>query len=136
MSHNCQALIIRCMDFRLTADLPKLLERAGYPAGNYDLVSAAGAGKDLLSAEPGEANFLLKQIRLSQKLHHAKEIVILHHDHCGAYGIADSAEEEAAHKKDLAEIKNLLRANFPELETRMFIIKGVKEGNLSLEKIK
>src|SRR3989338_8072941 len=136
MSHHCQALIIRCMDFRLTAGLPKLLEKAGYPAGGYGLVSAAGAGKDLLSAEPGEANFLLKQIRLSQKLHDAKEIVVLHHDNCGAYGLADPAEEEAAHKKDLAEIKDLLRANFPGLEVKMYLIRGVKEGNLSLEEIK
>lgn len=136
MSHHCQALIFRCMDFRLTGDLPKLLAKAGYPAGSYDLVSAAGAGKDLLSAEIGDVNFLLKQIRLSQKLHGIEEIVILYHDNCGAYGLADLAEEEIAQKKDLAEIENLLQANFPELKTRIYIIKGVKEGGLSLQEIK
>jgi len=77
MSHNCKALVLRCMDFRIKlSDFAKRLEKIGYPEGTYDLVSMAGSGKDCLSCLPGESEFLLKQIGLSSKLHCISEVVL------------------------------------------------------------
>jgi hypothetical protein len=121
------------MDFRLKpADVSRLLEPFGYPEGSFDLVSAAGSGKDLLSNNNGESDFLLKQVGLSSKLHGIKEVVILYHDNCGAYGIADPAEEDAVQRADLKRIKSLLAVKFSDLKVRTFIIKGTASGDLNL----
>ncbi|MCX6790758.1 MAG: hypothetical protein NTV62_01015 [Candidatus Gribaldobacteria bacterium] len=136
MSHHCQALIFRCMDFRIKPTvLTQLLSEVGYPEGAYDLVSVAGAGKDLLSNQVGEKEFLLKQIQLSQKLHNIKEVVVLYHDNCGAYGIADTDQEHQTEVNDLNKIKSLLGSEFSSLSFQAYIIQGVPTGTLSLEKI-
>jgi hypothetical protein len=124
------------MDFRIKPSvLADLLASEGYAEGTYDLVSAAGAGRDFLSEKIGERDFLFKQIQLSQKLHQIQEVVVLYHDNCGAYGIQDPAVEHDTQTQDLAKIKSLLNSDFPSLSFSAFIIKGVSEGNLSLQKI-
>lgn len=135
MSHTCDNLVIRCMDFRIKPTvLSVLLADIGIKEGDYDLVSCAGAGKDILGRE-GDRDFLLKQIALSQKLHQIKNLVILQHENCGAYGIADIAEEAAIQQNDLIKIKTIIAGQFPELQFMVFIIKGVPSGGLWLEKI-
>ena len=133
MAHTCKALVFRCMDFRLAPeDLSLLLGKAGYPKNSYDAVSVAGAGKDLLSANAGESEMLLKQIKLSQKLHCISEVVVLYHDNCGAYGIADPVAEEKTQLADLAEVKAKIQERFAGLTVKLFIIKGTASGELKL----
>ena len=123
------------MDFRLKPSiLTGLLKDVGVEEGDYDLVAGAGSAKDLLGSE-AERDFLLKQITLSQKLHQIKNIVVLYHDNCGAYGITDLAEEAATQQADLTKIKAILAEQFPELIFTAYIIKGVPKEELSLEKI-
>jgi len=122
------------MDFRIKPSvLSGLLADIGINEGDYDLVSCAGSAKDLLGNE-AERDFLLKQIILSQKLHQIKNVVFLYHDNCGAYGIADPAEEATTQQADLAKIKAIIAEQFPELIFTAYIVKGVFSDNLSLEK--
>ena len=124
------------MDFRIKPTvLAQLLNEAGYLEGTYDLVSVAGSGKDLLSDQTGEKEFLLKQIQLSQKLHQIQEVIVLYHDNCGAYGIADTEQEYKTQADDLVKIKSLLSVEFSSLTFQAYIIKGVPIDSLSLEKI-
>lgn len=133
--HFCHYLVFRCMDFRIKPSvLSGLLKDFGIDEGDYDLVSGAGSAKDLLGGE-AEKGFLLKQITLSQKLHQIKNVVVLYHDNCGAYGIADPAEEATAQKNDLIKIKAVITEQFPELSFTAYIVKGTPAGELSLEKI-
>ncbi len=135
MSHSCKALIFRCMDFRLTlSKISALLDKIGYPEGSYDLVSAAGAAKDLLSDAADDKKFLLKQIELSQKLHCISEIVILYHDNCGAYGISDPKAECDVQTKDLEKLSQMIKEKF-SLPTTAYIVEGTASGNLSTKKI-
>ena len=134
MSHNCKALVLRCMDFRIKlSDFAKRLEKSGYPEGTYDLVSMAGSGKDCLSCLPGESEFLLKQIGLSSKLHCISEVVIIYHDNCGAYSIADPKKEHETQVGDLEKITSLINSRFPVLKVKTYIIKGTTSGQLNLE---
>ncbi|OIO49131.1 MAG: hypothetical protein AUJ36_02860 [Parcubacteria group bacterium CG1_02_41_26] len=133
--HICHYLVFRCMDFRLKPSvLSSLLKDIGVEEGDYDLVSCAGSAKDMLGSE-AERDFLLKQITLSQKLHQIKNIVVLYHDNCGAYGIVDPIEETTTQQADLAKIKAIIAEQFPELIFTAYIVKGVSKGELSLEKI-
>lgn len=123
------------MDFRLKPSvLSGLLKDVGVEEGDYDLVSCAGSAKDLLGTDP-ERDFLLKQITLSQKLHQTKNVVVLCHDNCGAYGIEDANQEMAAQQNDLARAKAMVVEQFPSLRFMAFMIKGVPSGDLRLEKI-
>jgi carbonic anhydrase len=112
--------------------LSALLKNEGYEEGSYDLVSAAGAGKDLL--DPTSNSFLLKQVELSKKLHNIQEVVVLLHDNCGAYGIEDPKEEEQVQKLDLASIRNLMIEKFPDLAFTGYILKGTATGKFTFEK--
>lgn len=135
-NHSCQALVFRCMDFRIKLSaLSELLSSIGYPEGSYDLVSVAGSGKDLLSKTQAESAFLIKQIELSKKLHCVAEIIILYHDNCGAYGIADLADEATIQKQDLKILKKIIKKKFSDLDIKTYVIKGTPKSQLVLEEI-
>lgn len=135
MAHTCKSLVFRCMDFRIKPTvLTSLLAQAGVNEGDYDTVSLAGGAKDLLGAE-GESSMIIKQIELSSKLHCISQVVILQHDGCGAYGIADQAQEDATQRQDLLKIAEAIKGRFPDLQMVAFIIKGVPEDNLRLEAV-
>src|SRR3990167_2708031 len=122
--HTCRAVVFRCIDFRLMPEFNQLLEQIGLPVGSYDLVSLAGAAKDLLSTNPAESELLFKQIEIAQRLHGVTEVVIVHHDNCGAYGIPDRQEEEKIQVSDLEKIHSLLNQRYPGLAVKSLIIKG------------
>lgn len=134
MAHMCKALVFRCMDFRIKLSvLSELLAGIGYLEGTYDLVSVAGASKDCLSVLPTEAEFLMKQVDLSLKLHCIKEVIILSHDNCGAYGIPDQKQEHEVQIRDLGKISTLIAERFTGLAIKTYIIHGTATGDLSLE---
>jgi len=123
------------MDYRLQAELPAILNRLGLRVGEYDLVSLAGSAKGLLAPwwRPWERWTLLRQIRLAQKLHGITSVLVLAHDDCGAYGIADWDEENETQKLDLSRIRVYLRNKFLDLKIQTGIILGTATGNLHLE---
>lgn len=132
--HSCSSLVIRCIDFRIApSKLTDLLAQAGVcQDGDYDLVSVAGAGKDLLSDNKAERDFILKQINISKNLHDIKTIYILMHDNCGAYNIADAATEDQVQSDDLCRLIIDLKKIVPGVEVKGYIIKGVPNQTLSL----
>lgn len=136
--HSCSSLVIRCIDFRIApAKLTELLASAGIcQDGDYDLVSIAGAGKDLLSENKAECDFILKQINISKKLHDTKTVYILMHDNCGAYNIADAATEHEVQSADLRRLIIDLAKAVPGIEVKGYIIKGVGSGELRLTSVK
>lgn len=130
-------MVIRCIDFRIAPkNLSELLSEAGMcHDGDYDLVSVAGSGKDLLSENTTERDFILKQINISKKLHDIKTIYILMHDNCGAYAIPDAAAEHNVQVKDLKQIEQYLNSVLTDVEIKGFVVKGVPTGMLSLEPV-
>ena len=71
MSHTCQTIVFRCMDFRIDPGIfTKLLCENGIcQIGQSDLVSLAGSAKSMLSENQ---EFLLSQIEISSRLHGIK----------------------------------------------------------------
>jgi len=112
MSHTCKNLLIRCMDFRLNGEVEKWVKRSSLFEGGFDVISLAGASKDLTaSAVPIDGseeikNNFLKHIGVSVNLHQAEKIIIFHHSDCGAYAQDyqfDSPQEEK--EKQLEDMK-------------------------------
>jgi len=113
MSHNADALIIHCMDWRLHPMLAnKLPEILGVK--KFDLAGIAGVGKNLLEA--GECKeCLMKQIGLSIKLHNTPKIVLVHHSDCGAYGGSFEGEFQK-HAEDMNTAAEIIKASHPNVE--------------------
>jgi hypothetical protein len=122
------------MDFRLRPSvLARLLEIEGYWESDYDLVSVAGSAKDFLSDKAEEVRFLVKQVTRAVEFHRIREVVILLHDDCRAYGINDGDAERHAQESDLRQIAAALREVAPQLEVRSYRIVGTDTGQLRLE---
>ncbi len=119
MSHTCKAIMFQCMDFRLTSQIRDWLDKEGL-MGNCDIVSAAGAGKEIFDGSQHNRDFLLKQIELSIKLHNSKQVILLHHSQCGAYNssynFATPEEEKIKQASDLMEIEKIIKERFPQVE--------------------
>ena len=127
MSHTCKALILHCIDFRLGAAIKNYLEGLSL-LGEADIVSVAGAVKNLVSpALPTDAEFVLRQIDLSKRLHGIAEVILINHTDCGAYGgrqaFRSDEEEYEKHSSDLKKAKEMILAQFPGLEIRTILAK-------------
>ncbi len=116
MSYSCQAIVISCMDFRLHNAL-HLRTDEKFGCHGYDLVHVAGGGGAILSQDSME--LVLKQIGLSVKLHGVKEVVLVNHEDCGAYGgkkmFANDQEERRKHRDDLEAAAAIVSARYPTL---------------------
>lgn len=116
-THTCKAVVLHCIDFRFRK---KLIEFLNSKFGDaYDLISVAGGVKDM--------DFVIEQIRISQKLHNPEVIVLIQHEDCGAYGGSKTfkgLEEEAAfQRQELEKAKILLKQHFPQAQIETYFIR-------------
>ena len=113
--HNCDLVIVNCIDFRFQKYIRSWLEK-NYKEKTYDYVGYAGSTKDLAA--------IIKQIDISVKLHQVKEVVLIHHEDCGAYGIESTQEK---HKTELLKAKNTILSKYPNLKINLFYL--LLDGN-------
>jgi hypothetical protein len=127
-AHNCEAVVLHCIDFRFTDDLDKhFIQR--FPGG-YDLISLAGSCKGLLNDEE-HRKILLEQFQISHRLHHPKTIVLIQHEDCGAYGgssaFGDPTKEQEFQKGELEKAAEILTQNFPGIDIERYFAKLSRE---------
>jgi len=108
--HPCDAIVVSCIDFRfqkyIRAWLDKYLKNK-----TFDYVGFAGGTKDLPT--------VIKQIAISVKLHSIKEVFLINHEDCGAYGFEGSTEK---HAKDLRYAKEKILNGYPELKITLYYL--------------
>jgi len=118
-SHECEALVITCMDFRFHEKTVQFI-RDSLGITTFDLLTSPGAAKTVNSDVVG----------LSKKLHGIKRVVIVNHATCGAYGISDPQEDLETQSKDLKKADAVLGDIFPDLSFQLFFAqKGDGEIN-------
>lgn len=110
MAHNCDVLVVHCMDFRLQKYLNNWCETT-FGSANYDRLSVAGAVFD--------ADLVLKHVELSERLHHSKKVVLVNHEECGAYGAAGTYER---HKADMAEVQHRIQTLLPQMQVEKYYL--------------
>ncbi len=125
MSHQCKALVIHCLDFRLGKAIKKYLEEKNL-LGDCDIISVAGAAKNLSSPEKeSERDFLFKQIDISQNLHRVSEIILINHTDCGAYGgssaFRSKEEERRKYFEDMGRAAKIILEKYPELNVKTIL---------------
>lgn len=116
INHQCEALVITCIDFRFQEYINKWIAE-NLPPKSYDRVASAGCVKNFET--------ILDQIRISKKLHNISKVILINHEDCGAYGQENFADREAEHQKHQDDLNNAtqnLKSEFPDLEVRTFYL--------------
>lgn len=110
MSHTCDAIVICCIDFRFQKYIRKWTDE-NLKDKTFDLVGFAGSTKDLKT--------VMDQIDISVRLHHIKQVVLIHHEECGAYGEESSPEK---HAEDLNKAKQMILKKHPGLQVDLYYL--------------
>lgn len=135
MNHHCQALIIACIDFRLIDNIHQWAKKLGLK-DDYDLLTVGGASQQIADPDKKEyREFLLKQIDISVKLHKIEQLILIHHEDCGAYGgkaaFASDEEELRRHITDMTKTEKIIKDKHSQLK----IIKVYAKLDESFEKV-
>lgn len=107
---SCDALVVSCIDFRFQKYIRNWLDE-NMANKTFDYVGFAGCTKDLET--------VLKQIAISVNLHHIKQIVLIHHEDCGAYGEMGTPQK---HASDLQKAEEAILKRYPILQVNLFYL--------------
>jgi len=111
-NHTCDTFIVACIDFRFQKYLRSWIEENMVKVGKtYDYVGFAGSTKNL--------DTIMGQLDISVGLHHVKQVVLIHHEECGAYG-AESTHDR--HANDLNITKKTILEKYPNLKVDLFYL--------------
>ena len=133
MAHTCSTLIITCMDFRLGEPIYNFAKEQGI-SKDYDLIAMAGGIKNLVKPNNlTDVDLMFKQIDVSANLHSVKNVIIVNHEDCGAYGgkkaFENDAAEERTHMEDMEKAKQMILEKYPNLEIKIYYASLAEDGH-------
>ncbi len=105
---ECDAVVVTCIDYRFQRIFDRWL-RENFEGRNYNRVACAGAVKNWDTIFP--------QIEFSEQVHHIKEVVLISHEDCRAYGGQRPFERQMA---DLRNARTKILQKFPKLDVRLY----------------
>lgn len=83
-SHQTEALVLNCMDYRLIAPVADYLDRRGL-RGKYDQVVLVGGAIGVMADENSAwAETFWQHVKLARDLHGIRRIIVIDHRDCGA----------------------------------------------------
>ena len=109
-THTCDGLVVACIDFRFQKYIKDWLEK-NFQNKTYDYVGFAGSTKNLET--------IMGKLDISVRLHQIKEVVLIHHEECEAYG-AESTHDR--HAEDLKKAKQIISTKYPDIQVSLFYI--------------
>ena len=109
-THKCDALVVSCIDFRFQRYIHKWLDK-NFKNKAFDYVGFAGATKNL--------QIILWQLDISVRLHKIKEVILIHHEDCGAYGKESTRKN---HTRDLKKAKRSINKLYPRLMVILYYL--------------
>jgi len=116
--HHCEAVVLSCIDFRFWRETVEFVEKE-LGIKDFDFPSLPGSAKAI--NESNDETFVFGCISVPIELHHAKKVVIINHQDCGAYGGSakfngDEKAEQEFHEKELKKAKDKIVAVYPDIE--------------------
>jgi len=116
--------VVYCIDFRLRDHLDRFLSGRGLDEDGADIVRVAGAAMNVARPRTSYSrDFVMEQLEASRRLHDVREIYLVNHEDCGAYGPELAADDEAeleAHEEDLRRARVLVGERLPDAEIFTF----------------
>jgi len=108
------------MDFRLNKKMREWIAESNLFNGGFDVISLAGASKDLVNGNEEIKNNFLKHIGVSVDLHQVERIIIFHHSDCGAYALdyqfGSPEEEKEKQFEDMKKAREIILEKYPKME--------------------
>ena len=128
--HKAKYCIITCIDFRLQKSYSSIIQSRSM-LGESDIISLAGCSRDLVKPlENWHKEALLRQIKLSVKLHSPSNIILLDHQDCGGYAQDGTIpnglsvdEDKKAHMEWGNAALDILEAKFPEINIEWYFVR-------------
>ena len=115
-SHECENLVLVCIDFRFHKEITDLLRYAGYR--EFDLLGLPGGSKAV--TDEATRGVVFKALDIVIPAHKCKRVIVVDHIDCRAYGGSEAftspAEEEVAHAEDLRAASEIIREKYGSLE--------------------
>jgi Putative carbonic anhydrase len=135
--YTADAAVVWCFDHRFDLVLHKLLKKIDVE--RFDPILVAGGAKNLSSpSSENDRKFVLDQIRSSMRLHGTKNVILMLHSDCGAYGgLAafnnDTTIEAENHRREMHKAVSCLKTEIPAVEVRSFFVDfdGVWEADIT-----
>lgn len=116
--HQCDAVVLTCIDFRFWRETLEFVE-GELGIKTFDFPSLPGSAKTVNECM-NKGDLAFKCISVPCELHHAKKIVIVNHEDCGAYGGSSKfetrEEEQLFHEGELKKAKDKLIDKYPDKE--------------------
>ncbi len=128
-AHGTEALLLTCMDYRLTDDVARYMAGRGM-AEKYDHVILAGASLGVFMADyPAWAQTFWDHVDVAIRLHAINSVIILDHRDCGAYKLAhgaahaeNRAEETRLHAATLHKLRDAIAARHAALKVETLLM--------------
>lgn len=114
------ALLLNCMDFRLTAKTTNYMSAHGM-AGKYDQIVLAGASLGARNDKfPAWGQTFWEHVQVALDLHHIRKIVVIDHRDCGAYKVIlgkdlKGKEEFDLHAAQIRALRAEINKRYPQL---------------------
>jgi len=117
--HHWDVLAVSCIDGRFTKrTIDWVSEKTG---GVFDFRTEVGSSKAIIDSRADQERFF-DVISTSLKLHSIKEVWLIDHIDCGAYGgskeHADAEAEKQFHLEKLEKAAQIVSEKFPELTVK------------------
>lgn len=114
--HHCLAVVLMCLDFRFRKQALYFV-REYMKLIAFDLAGLPGASRGVSK----ESVMALSCLSIPSDLHDIRQMIIIHHEDCGAYGGSvrfnnDPDLEQEFHEKKLREVRVKILKSFPEKE--------------------
>lgn len=129
--HHWDVLALACIDGRfIKRTVDWISEKTG---GTFDFRTEVGCTKAILDC-PNDCQRFFNVIETSLRLHSVKEVWLIDHIDCGAYGGSkeheDAESEKEFHIEKLNKAAKIINGKFPELK-----VKKIYVGWNSIEEI-
>src|ERR1700686_4885114 len=115
--YKADAAVLCCFDQRIRLAVNKFLQRRDIL--RPDMIVVAGGAKTLASPRNDfERDFILEQVRMAERLHKVRRVLLMSHSDCATYGglaafKGDRQVEMEHHRKELLRAAELVSETFP-----------------------
>lgn len=124
------ALLLSCMDFRLTDDTERYMAGRGLRK-KYDHIILAGASLGALTEKyPAWGRTFWEHLEVAIQLHGIHKVLVMDHRDCGAYRAVlgedlakDPAREKSVHASKLRELGRLIKDKYPKLAVELLLMR-------------
>ena len=128
--HSCEAVVLTCIDFRFWRETVEFVEKE-LGIKDFDFPSLPGSAKAINDCLE-EDDLAFNCVSVSCDLHHAKKVVIVNHEDCGAYGGSakfggDQEKEQKFHEEELRKARKKLIDKYPGKEYVLLFAKLADE---------